>query len=491
MEYPSALSFLMEELNITVKELSSALNVDYSLVSKWKRNTRPLTSKNIHLKNLAKFFMDIENKIDEEKLERLLKIYNPQIDLDSSQDIEHNLCLWFTGSFSPLLQEDKLNKIKGKASRGEYDSEFSVFRGNTGRREAVLQFMDYIIGLEEKQKLLLFSQEELSWMLEDQEFLKTWQAKLFEILQKGHIIKIIHCIDRDSRSLAKIILEWLPLYFAGGLQSWYYPKYCDALFKNTFFVLENHLAIHGLQGDGRDNRYTAVYYDKQTTSQFTWMFNNLLKECNTLVQTFPFVNKESITETFKGTELLNHMSIMVSNYPPISFLSESTFESVLDENKLSPEKREKCLNYYNSLKKIVNPRKEKANHFHIYSKRAIELILTKENFEYLDLSAIAEKKIKIKSNIFRKHLTNLLSVLQTSKNFEVALIPGDIFKINLFVREDDYVFAWEGENAKKIVMANEPTVVATFLYQYLDFWEQAPRNSKEKSIVIEKIKSLC
>ena len=54
-KYPSRLAYLMDKFTVTAKELSEALHVDHSLVSKWRNNKRNLSPRSIHLENIVNF----------------------------------------------------------------------------------------------------------------------------------------------------------------------------------------------------------------------------------------------------------------------------------------------------------------------------------------------------------------------------------------------------------------------------------------------------
>ena len=58
----SRLALLMDALNISGKNLASALHVDDSLVSKWKKNHRPLTLNTPYLRPMAEFLLNEEKE---------------------------------------------------------------------------------------------------------------------------------------------------------------------------------------------------------------------------------------------------------------------------------------------------------------------------------------------------------------------------------------------------------------------------------------------
>ncbi len=76
----SNLGFLMEYLNVTGKDIAAFLDIDKSLVSKWKNNQRPLTLHTSHLDNLVNFFLEYKSGIFTEKLTQ----YCPKLFLENA-----------------------------------------------------------------------------------------------------------------------------------------------------------------------------------------------------------------------------------------------------------------------------------------------------------------------------------------------------------------------------------------------------------------------
>ena len=173
-------------MNITGRELANALHVDYSLISKWKNNKRPLTTRSVYLKKIANYILSQESHAKKEFILGLLKEYEPQLNTASPKDIHISLCRWLS---EPPQAIQNYHKLMFGYNKNEYHAGFKVYKENEGRRKATLEFLDYVLDMPEGQQLYLISQEEMSWIAEDSDFIIQWNQKLSEVLKKNHKIK--------------------------------------------------------------------------------------------------------------------------------------------------------------------------------------------------------------------------------------------------------------------------------------------------------------
>ncbi len=106
--------------------------------------------------------------------------------------------------------------------------ELAVYYGVEGKRRAVAYFLSEVIAQDKPQTLLLFSDEETSWMTADAVFSRRWAALMMQLLSQGHRIKIIHTISRNLDEMLSAIAQWMPLYMAGTIEPYFCPKNATA-----------------------------------------------------------------------------------------------------------------------------------------------------------------------------------------------------------------------------------------------------------------------
>ena len=89
------------------------------------------------------------------------------------------------------------------------------FRGNEGKREAILGLLRLALTLPSGQELWCLMQDTQRWFTEDDTYINTWESVNLAFLAAGNSIRVIHTIDRHYDMLAKSLLSWLPLYLTG------------------------------------------------------------------------------------------------------------------------------------------------------------------------------------------------------------------------------------------------------------------------------------
>lgn len=250
-------NFLMELTNTSNVMLSRALSFDASYISRIRSGKRNLPSKHPFTENVSAYFA--RNIKDNYKAAAASEICPGQNWPDNTKEAE-------TLIYEYLYAKDDIKSLIGhmaasisrnekKEHAGSFASPEKIFYyGNQGKREAVYRFLKILIDNEEPADLLLYSDEPMDWLYEDNAFAADWSRMLIQLLKKGSKIHIVHSISRDANEMWEAVRKWMPLYFSGGVESWYYPKIRDDVYHRTLFVASPYVAVisstvHGQTGD--------------------------------------------------------------------------------------------------------------------------------------------------------------------------------------------------------------------------------------------------
>jgi len=473
--YLSNLDYIMDILKISGKDISRHLDIDNSLVSKWKNNKRPLTMHTSHLEKLAEYIVEYKKGVCADTIKGILSEYYPDKSLGDKKELLSQLMFWLTEKYDPI-------EYKSEFTDGE---NYIVFCGNDGRREAVLIFLDEILKQNTPQNLMLISQEEMSWILEDTQFLTMWKEKLVQILLKGNTINIIHWVDRSTGSLSDIIGQWLPLYLTGNIKSWYLPRYSESLIKSTLFLAENTMAIAGMEGKTTNDRYTTLLRDALSLKHYTWVFENIRSKCHPLVHVFSFPKDNHIfINELKTLNPGDGDYISLSNFPGFYTMPEDMLVELLDNNDVENKAKSDFLDFYSDLRRGL----ENKSLVSIYTKDGIKKALEDENYIYLDLSLMMGKNISADRNFVRKHIRHILKQAEKEKEgnrHQVGLMNSSV-ELNSFINSEGFAFTWNPERSSSLVLATESNVVAAFYNQLLSIWESIPRINKAPEILKKK-----
>lgn len=297
MKFHDKLRFLMILTNTTNSSLAKQTSLDASHISRLKNGSRHLVPGADYLNKMASYFS--KNLKEEYSISALKDAI--EVDLGTELDMNH-LCEaihhWFHSEIS--AENTHLTDFLHRFSSFAFDAPskqhsvatiipnknpIQIFYGISGKRAAVLEFLSAIIHNNKPMTLLLYSDENMSWLTDDRTFAAKWSSLLQDVILLGCKIKIIHNINRDLDEMLSAISKWLPLYMTGAIEPYYYPKVKDGVFKRTLFVAPTVCALISTS-IGNQDRTAAnmVYSDFQAVDTFQQEFETYLTLCRPLMQ---------------------------------------------------------------------------------------------------------------------------------------------------------------------------------------------------------------
>ncbi|MCR5092438.1 MAG: hypothetical protein K6B72_00480 [Lachnospiraceae bacterium] len=176
------------------------------------------------------------------------------------------------------------------------------YTGNTGLREAVLRFLAEV-AKSDASEMMLYSDQDMGWMITDKEFAVKWAALMGACIKKGIRLSIIHNIDRDLDEMSQAITNWMPLYMSGMIRSYYHTKKVGDRFTHTLFLCPGTACILGCTPN--DPAHEGRYYFFTERSDLTYCqdeYETLMKHTRPLVRMEPYTLK---TVPKKGIRILD------------------------------------------------------------------------------------------------------------------------------------------------------------------------------------------
>lgn len=163
----------------------------------------------------------------------------------------------------------------------------SIFYGNEGKRTAIRRFLQDLCGENRPFQLLLSSDEDMTWMIEDPAYAAEWLKLLSALLQNGSRIRIIHHVNRSLAEMLNAIVQWSPLYMSGAIEPYYYPFIRDGVYRRSIFIAEGHSAVFSTSvGENTANMSNFLTYDKTLVDSLSQEFSNYFSLCKPLMQIY-------------------------------------------------------------------------------------------------------------------------------------------------------------------------------------------------------------
>lgn len=266
--FSEKLNYIMMLTRTTNTEIANYLNVNQSLISRFRLGNRIPSSKSTYVIDISKY---LANKI---KKEKLMDKITP-LQFDSDVPLNESIYNWLCS------ESESQNNIQSLS-----DDDFYYY-SDTGKRDVTLKFLEENI-TKKSRTILLYSDENISWML-DENYQKQWKEYLITLLNQGTKIKIIHSLSRNYDELLNAVTMWLPLYLSGNIDAYYIPKLRDGINRKTLFISSNCAVVSTSVEDKTDDMLNIYIKNEKAIKCLKLEFNNYLSLA------VPLLKREKLT----------------------------------------------------------------------------------------------------------------------------------------------------------------------------------------------------
>ncbi len=474
IKFNDKFNLLMNELNISNIKLAKAVNIDTSLISRYRSGSRIPSSKNSFVEEIIDYF----SKYDLNKLAIILNISDNNITKDQ---VKASLKDWFyedlntesntierflstidsfnyeTGLIS--LSKEMLNTSEGVIQNRE------VYYNNNGLRDSIIRFFSSIAKETDSKEICMYSDEPITWLTEDKNFTKKWAMLMFYLLNRKNKINIIHNINRNVDEILNEIENWIPFYMTGNVMPYYFKNNSDNHFSNTIMVAKNTSSIYSSHVNN-SNTDIPYYYseEKNDTNNLMIQFNNLLDYCNPLIIQYSKDNKEKFINRISDFELKEGKTKNLVSTLPIYTMPFSLLKNILEKNNIDDKDKLLIENYYHN----------RVNSFN-------ECLANNKHIDYCQTNSLKNQKLIVdipeflsKKTIFYdekdliEHIKNIENITKKNSNYTFKSIKENGLKnITIIQKENEGVFLIKLENPSIALEINH-SIICNAIENYID-----------------------
>ncbi|NLW10928.1 MAG: helix-turn-helix transcriptional regulator, partial [Clostridiaceae bacterium] len=375
MYFNQKLKGLMQLFKISNSKLARGINVDASLVSRWKSGERAMSPSSPHVPAIASFFLGLNAyHYQQEFLDYILKHQLPDDMIQDEGRRIHALADWLVSdepfnldaalhepqspahtqniiaNIAGLMNTDSLPKLPDISNQAAgitrishnpgVQASFEKFDGIEGKRQAVLNFLIEVVKSDRKQDLLLHSEDDMTWLTGDRQYTLIWASLLKQIIESGHSITIIHVVDRQREEIMNALTYWMPLHLAGQIDSFYFPRYVESPVKRTLFIARGQSAIAAWNVSDSKKLTTFFYRDLDAISTFESMYEAHLSQCRRLFSVFSRQNGMQLIES--GYDLRQKSGTVFNMRSQLNslLLPKACLTKTLEDNLINPNKQQ-------------------------------------------------------------------------------------------------------------------------------------------------------
>ncbi len=416
------LKLAMTALELSNNQLAALLNVDTSLISRWRKGLYSPHGNEVLSHNLAAVLVTRAEKLElQDKLEALCGT-TPDV-LTVSQWLYEVVIADSTALAHLLLHSiDDYTPNTGDCPRETRPSSFEMrerYWGTEGLRNAVLRFLSETE--EEGGELWLHSDETIDWITGDSDFLSCWISMMMKCVKRGVRIRIIHHMGRTVQETVSALKAWYPLYMSGLIEPYFFNRDIQSRFCHTCFLRVGSAAIQGVypQGSG-EHRYYEYITDAERLTALREEYRILFASARPFLKTYT----EDMGEDFRR---LMHTKPGPRNYLvsslPIFTMPPELITRIIGRLELPENKKVKLRKYYHEM----NHRFTK-----LLEKEPVNLVLCVSqekgarpvNFS-LDMLGLS---LRYEREEYEEHLEAIKALVNNERNFHLTLLPSSPFK---------------------------------------------------------------
>lgn len=460
MSSKSQLSYIMDLLDIIGTQLATYLDLDRTLISKWKNNVRPLKTSNKHFDKVIDGLIHFNTQSKKASLERFFNQNYPQEDNNEPDYLQNCLKLWLEGEDSGAFFS--LNHWK-TAKDALYASKIDIYQGNEGKRSAILAFFEYASTLPSGQEIFISDVEGTLWREEDSDFNLIYHRRINELAKQGHNITLILTEEITTKKPTALVFNRINAYFTGHITS-YLLKHTRDNPQHSYYIIHRQMAVISSCAT-RDTslRFITINRDPFSLKHYVALFIERMKQSEPLLSSYAIQGK-SMDYFLKNYEKKHAHSSMIISAPelPVCMISKNLLLKKLESYNI-PDK---------IISKIMKINEQKSNIIFndinnkdvdiLLSKHAFQAMVTSENIRHDDLSRLCDQDIYLSPEDIKETLCHWKNISRKYPTLHLVLIEfDDIFlldKSRLFIFKDHFMIATQMNN-KSYFLTTDSTIV--------------------------------
>lgn len=485
-------SYLLKSLHISPSEMAKELNVDRTLVSKWKNGSRKIDLNSLYFDNAISFLI---NKNIEQKnnfLENLFSsIYNESINHSNYENHLRELLKRFIIDNSDKKTVSNINKTSNNSL---YTTNIAIYNNQHQSFLGVLNMLDSAINYGEPQKLYFVFNKSFNSFSDNKEIRNEWLDKVIKLLDMGCDLDLIYSFSKSSKLLSYLA----PVLLHKNCNSSYFIDSIDDSQNYSLHIIENNSVFYSSSQrvEYETYNYGALFTDPFTINFYIAFTKNILsKSLNTFFPStiYNVLDSFELKSNKINWELTKYNTIYYCNiFPIFTVMSDELYYEVLCNSVSNKEDIDKYFEFFKIAKKNMYEGSNLST-TDFYSIDSLISFSVSENIVYESESDISPKLILTKQQ-FKQHLNDLANHLLSTENYNICLIPETTITDNelfyCWCKKNEFLVTFNNKNLSDIRLCTEVSYVNSVSNIFEKHFLLSGENFKNKDIVANFLRSL-
>lgn len=464
----SNLSLIMDYLSVTSKELSIELNIDSSLISRWKSGERRLTPDGFGAKALADYFY-ARAPADTQTFLLAACPVEMQIEKQPKEVLRLWLCK-YTG------REERLSILSLLSNQMAYPG---CQDGIEAARRALANFLDYAENLPSPGEILFSCPDGLSIFTRNGGYNLPLQAKLTRIFQRGFHLQTVLRTDYRISDVAMACGPWLRSHLHEYIQSYYYDDFTLSEDEKIIICLPGHLAIETRVNDAGIE--TSVWSSPEKIKNVQRCFEYIRSNA---VQRFRYHFFNEPKGFFTSLQLCKDKPVyLFQRLPCYGIGNDKTMAQLFNLSEA-----ERTLFHREFAPLLVPPHSFSAPVYHVIDAGAVDNVLDHNRLLCRTMSQICARRVFMSSKQLALQIVLMRKELAECPTYHLLCLNSDAFEqidMELGVWGNEAAIAWLSDASNSTACKDYPNVSALQGF-CATIWKQS---AASKRIAMEKLDS--
>ena len=492
-------SAVMKLLGISGMRLSSAVNIDPSLISRFKKGVRMPYDELV--RTICDYLYDraiISGKLSDFctllKIEEMTAVSDRELTIKNLYNFlaaseEEKKSSHMVDDFIARLSSvtsDRLSSApipEALTAQDILDDTEETYCGTEGLRRAVIRLLCSTINSDKPETLLLYSDQCTNWMTDDPEFAKKWEQLMLFLVQRKHKVRIVHNINRNLQEIFRAINKWIPIYMSGQIESRYNKRNPGSSFSHTLFI-NGSSAISSCISRGTEENGVYHYTTGNSLKYHREQFASILESSGSLVRIFKRGDTEALLSLNDDISSSRGKAQRLLCALPVETLPEDIFAAMAGRHCQNPKATDKLIKQYRAKKRSFEKLLENGG-------VSEYICLSHSENGVLDTSGLfLDTPIHYEAGEYALHLENTMRLLDENKNYDIGLLDEPPFHdIQISVKRESGALLVK-DRAPSVAVNFRHTMMTSAFFEYMsDIRERAAvlaRSGADVTAYLEK-----
>ena len=429
----SSLGYLLNLLDISPSKLSKFINVDRSLVSKWKNGSRKIDMRNEYVDKVLDFMIMESKNSCTNKIEAFLASIYPDYTIQEAANddyIKSYLIKFITSNEFNLGIAHSTFNTSSDSTIFSYTANVPIIQGEENKRATILYLLDVALKENTPKKLTFIFSGVLDTLMDCYDFRQAWLKKVLLLLDRGFKLDLL-CASYNN---TKLFSYFLPLILHNHccIRTFTYSLLESSTF--SIHIIENQMVLLTFTQLTAHPPYSygSLYTDPISIELYTNIVKNILKFSEAI---FTSHSSKEILERF----LITHPTIFpttlslynkiyyYTSIPYPFFMEAGLYEEVLKSCHYLDKQIKDYMNIYKSVQRHLTCQLNAEHIVHFYPLDYLMAMAQQPFIHYPSCDTSVMPELTLTNKQYKKHLQNITDYLTRYSKLSICLDSSLLF----------------------------------------------------------------